>query len=80
MMDNGDDADAADGADDENVTRCYFRLCFSLLRQLSLLETYSILPQNQCFVCFPIVWKYVMREKICCTVCMRFISQKAEKW
>lgn len=46
MMDNGDAADAADGDEDENVTRCYFRFCFSLLRQLSLLETYSIPPQN----------------------------------
>lgn len=79
MMDNGDDAAAADGDDGENVTRRYFRLGFSLLRQLSLLETQSIPPQNQFFVfCFSIVWKYVMRENMLYSMHEIYFSESRE--
>lgn len=46
---------------------------------LWLQEVHRILPQISFFF-FLITWKHVMRKKIYCAVCMRFISQKAEKW
>lgn len=65
-----------DDDDDKNMTRCFFGLILFAYTAKS--------PGNIVFplklVFSPIMWRHDMRKKIYCAVCMKLISQKAEKW